>query len=555
MENKVIVARAEALAAQRGVLESKWNDIDRLILPLSQGNFALSASSENEKNWDTKDVWDSTAPIGAERLASVFHSGLLSGRWFGLSFRDTKVNQDPAARQWIDDVSDVLFDAIMTSNFLTEMATGLLDFVGYGNFALTQELASEDEKVWKGFEFTATALREVLFEQDYRGRVYRWYRPVSWTATQIVSKFRDPEDPSKPHKSIPEIILQQAESAHDEGQKHEIVFCIYPRPGVAPMSLKEKTRTPERRPFGYKYVLKQGLVTLGDEGGMYDMTAYMGRYSRAATSQWGFGPGLLALPTVKLLNALQEDVTLAAGKVVDPATLVTERGLLGDLDLAQGGLTVVRSMDDIAPYESKARFDVSDALISDLRMMVRKLFREDDISLKESPQMTATEVIQRVTLLNRLFAPQSRRIQSDIFSPTINNSFGMMYRADQLPKVPDSVMEKNPRIQIDYFGPMMRAQRDDEVVAIERIFASVAANLKMGFESIKDDFNPAGALREMSERLATPGALWFTKEEAAKNRKEREQREQAAMMAQIKKTDAEGERAAAGAEQMRGGMM
>jgi hypothetical protein len=556
MENATIVKRADAQKTHRSALEVQWKDIDRYILPLAHGDFATSVTDENAKDWSTKDVWDSTAPIGAERLASLFHSGLLSGRWLGLVFRDRKVAADAQAKQWLDDVSDALFDAIMTSNFPVEMATGFLDFVGYGTTGMTQELASDDEKVWKGFDFSTTPVREMLFEQDFKGRVYRWYRPLSWSATQIVSKFRDSDDKSKPHPSIPQKIVDQASSGNGDDAKYEIIFCIYPRDGAKPMEFGEKARAPLTRPFGYKYVLREGLVTLGDEGGFYEMPVYVSRYSRSSTSQWGYSPSLLALPSVKLVNALQEDVVLAAGKIIDPATLVTERGLLSDLDLGQGGLTTVRSLDDIAPFESKARLDVGESLIADQRMMIRRLFREDDISLKESPQMTATEVIQRVTLLNRLFAPQIRRLQNDGFAPMVQTSFGMMYRASQLPEPPDIVKNLKPRMQIEYYGPMMRAQRDDEVVAIERLMASAGAAMKLGFEGeVKDEFNPVGALREMAERLSTPGALWFSKTQAAENKKRREEMQQAMAQAEIGKTAAEGERAMAGAEEMRGGMM
>lgn len=547
-----IVRRFDTQKQLRSNLESKWDEIDRLILPLDQGSFLARADSENAKNWSSTDVWDSTAPIGAERLASMFYSGLLSGRWLGIVLRNARTNQNPKARAWVDDTVDRMFDALMSSNYPTEMASTVLHWVGYGNGCLTQDLVAQPGVTsWQGFDFASTPVREVFFEEDWRGRVLRFYRPLQWTDEQIISKWRG-ED-GKPHPSIPDKILKRAESNSDAGQKNEVIFCIYPRPEKAPMRITERARAPLERPFGYKYVLREGLVELGEEGGHYEMPAYVARYHRSASSQWGFGPGLLALPTVRLLNALMETVVDAAAKVVDPATLVTERGLLSELDLGQGGLTTVRSLDDIKAYESAARFDVSDVLLNDLRNMIRKYFREDDIGLKESPMMTATEASIRDDRLNRLFGPQVRRIHNDIFAPVVQTTFNHMMREKQLEDPPDEVLS-DPRMQVEFYGPFMRAQRTDEVAAIERILASVYAAKKMEFRRagyvVKDD----QAVREMGERLSIPAKMFRTEAEVDDLEKRDRQIQEAAAQAEIAKTSMEARRAEAGAQEMMGGM-
>jgi hypothetical protein len=547
MDNGQIVQRTDALKSARSTIEGKWQEVDRYIMPLQQGDFATTIPTESSKDWSTLDVWDSTAPIGADRLAAMLHSTLLSGRWFGANFRAAKVNQDPKARNWLDDCVDRMFDALMVSNFPVEMASLILEWVGYGNGCLTQSLVSDT--AWEGLDFSCHPVRELLFEEDHTGRPYRVFRPLAWTPVQILSKFRDKDDPSKPSKTIPESVLTRAAKPDGGGEKLSVIFCVYPREGVKQMTYGEKARDPMKRPWAWKYVLREGLVTL-EEGGFYEMPTYVARWAKSATSQWGYGPSLLALPTVKLVNALQEHIVNAAAKVVDPATLVTERGLMSDLDLGPGGQTTVRSIEDIAPYESKARFDVSEMLLADHRNMIRKHFREDDITLKDSPAMTATEVNRRFVLLNRFLAPPVKRIQHDVFAPVIQNTFNAMYRMGQLEEAPD-VVKQNPRMQIEFFGPLMTAQRDDEVAALERLLAAKAAMTKMDPGSvakhvIKDD----QALREMAERLATPASVLASQQEVDAAVKGEKQMQQAAAQAQIAKTAAEADRARAGAEEM-----
>jgi hypothetical protein len=238
---------------------------------------------------------------------------------------------------------------------------------------------------------------------------------------------------------------------------------------------------------------------------------------------------------------------------VDPATIVTERGLLSDLNLRKGGKTVVRRLDDISTYESKARFDVSEMMLADMRNMVRKHFREDDLTLKDSPAMTATEAQLRVELLNRLFGSTVGRTNNDLSDPMLQLVFNMMYRADRFPPPPPSVLASNPAMQIEYLGPFMRSQRTDEVAAIERLFSAVAAAKKMGFEDAADAFSAGGAVREMADRLSTPAACLNSVAEAKAQADNRAKMQKAAQTAEVMKTAAEGDKAAAMAQATQGG--
>jgi hypothetical protein len=552
MTNEEILRRMGQLEIQRKPVEGTWDDIERYIVPLS-GSFYNPEVIEAGKKWTTKEIWDSTGPIGASRLASFFWAMTVSPQmdWLKIGHPDPKVEKDPVAKTWLDETGRRLYNAITSSNFSLEMATGMLSWVGYGNFAITQEVV--DAKRWRGFQFGGVPMRDIYFEEDWQGRVYRWFQKFKWTATQIVSKFTDPGT----GKFIgPSAIEEQAKQSADD-TKIEVIYCVFPRPGKKPMGMDEKMRAPLERPFGAKYVIRTGPGkdgTLGDETGFYEMPAYVGRYSRTTGSQWGFGPGLLALPTVKLVNALQEEIVNAAGKAVDPSLLVEERGLLGDVDLGRGGMTVVRDTSkSLVALESKARFDVSDNLLERQQLMIRKYFREDDISMKESPAMTATEVVQRRNLMNQLFGVPNGHLINDVLDPTTQTSFSTMYREGQIDKPPDIILEaaqKGTGLKIQYRGPLARAMRDDEVVAIERLLTAAYGALKMGFQDVTDEFSPAKALREMAERLDTPGAVWFTPQEAAANKQQRQKMQQAAQQAQIQKTQAEGNRAQAGADQM-----
>jgi hypothetical protein len=549
MDNNDVLKRFDQLDTDRSTVKGIWEDLRRYIMPLKAGEMFNGYRDESSKIWATKEVWDSTAIIGAQRLSAFIHSAMFpaSALWYSFGFRSKKLNKEPKAKAWLDDTTDRLFYTLNASNWGLESASALHDAVGLGNACITEELANP--LTWEGLEFNSVPLEELCFEEDYRGRVYRFFRKFNWTPSKIISKL----GADAQGKSLaPKEILEAQEKQPDAPL--EVIFCILPRKGAKPMMLGERVRAPELRPFEFRYVLRKGAVTL-QTGGYYEMPSFVLRYDRASGSRWGYGPGTLALPTVKLLNAFEEAVLNAAEKVVDPAVLVTERALLSDLDLGKGGMTTVRSLEDIAPFESKARFDVSQEMLSELRNMVRRFFREDDLVMKDSPAMSATEAQIRFEMLNRVLNGPAKRIQTDLSDNVLQTSFNMMYREKQLEPIPEVILAAQAQMQIEYLGPLMRSQRSDEVAAIERLASGVAAMQKMGFSEVTDVFDAQQLVREMAERLSVPTTMLRSKQEAEQRRKEREQMQAAAQKAEVTKTQAEGARAAAGAAETMQGMM
>jgi transposase-like protein len=539
-------------------IEQTWDEIEQYISPIRSGKFYQEQYSEAEIQQRRPEVWDLTAIWGAQVLSSSMLSSLVSPatRWFRLAFRDPELEKDKDAKVWVDDVASIMFDSIQESNFNTECASAFQDLVAFGNSGMTLETESETE--WKGLDFSCPPIRELYFEQDHKGNCSRLFRRLQWTPYQIISKWGQDA-----YNTIPDGIKSRAESASADDNKITIIFCVYRRQingRDVPLAKVGETLAPDLRPWGSKYVVVTGPGTtgssaengeIGEEGGYYEMPAFITRWEKTSGSMWGHGPGAIAIPTVKYLNAWMQTEKAAAEKVVDPAILTTERGLLSDLDLTPGGLTTVRSIEDIKPFENHANFVVSQNTITELRGMINKVFRVDDLQLKESPAMTATEVQVRYELMNRILGSTVTRIQTDFLNPLINRVFRMMMRAGQLPRVPQVVIRADPNLDIQYQGPLMRAQRSDEVAGIERITA-LATNMLEAWPEVRDVFDPTHAVREVAERLGVPATVLNSEEQARKLKQQREQAQQTAMQQQQAelqqtKADAAGRAAAAAA--------
>ncbi len=256
------------------------------------------------------------------------------------------------------------------------------------------------------------------------------------------------------------------------------------------------------------------------------MPAFIPRWRKTSKSMWGHGPAMIALPDILTINQLVELILKATEKVVDPPTKVTERGLLSDIDLEPAGLTVVRSMDSMEPYESGARFDVSQLQREALKQSIRSIFFVDQLELKESPAMTATEVQTRYELMQRLLGPTLGRLQADYLDPLVQRTFNILYRAGQLGEPPQIVFENSSELDIIYMGPLVRAQRADIAQGVTRWVATLAELGEIAPE-VLDVPNWDKIAKELGSLEGVPAKLMNSDVEIKKLRKKREQVEAA----------------------------
>jgi hypothetical protein len=509
MDNQDIIKRFEHLWSERkGSVESVWDLIERFVVPL-RGDFYSTLSSEHEVDWHRRDVYDSTAVYAAQTLAASMHGNLTSPskRWFELRFRDKALNADDAAKEWLDDCTDRIYNALAEANFDIEIAEAYLDMVTYGTSCLTEELDGDR------LNFSAVPVREIYFEEDHRKRVHRFYRKLQMTPVQMQSQFGD---------KIPDCVKDKLDNPASSTETMDVIFCIYPRPEAKDIDTGKPVH-PLKRPFGYKYLLKTSAELLGEESGYYEMPAFVSRWDKVAGSRWGKSPSTTALADILTLNQVKEATLEAAAKAIDPANLVEETALIGDLNLDRGSLTVVTDINGIRPYESGTKFDVSNMEIGMLTQAIRDYFHLNQLELKESPAMTATEVNVRYELMQRHLGSTFARLKSDLLNPLVQRAFRIMLREGMLIEMPPEVQGAD--LDVEYSGPLARAQQVDQAIAIQNFLMSTAQIAEVYPEAI-DLVDTDKAVRAMALLQGVPAEAMRGEKEIKKMRGEREQQAQ-----------------------------
>lgn len=512
-----IKRRFDSLVSDRTSIENTWDIIEKFIMPY-RGDFFQKNPTENSVEWGNRDVYDCTAIMAAQNLASALQGSITpsSIKWFELSFEDSKLNLDLEVMRWLEQSGKACFQALQDSNFNREANETYLDIVGFGSSVIVEE--AENEVDWDGLNFQSVPIRECYFEEDSKGGVYNFYRNLKYTPVQLLDKFGK--------EGIPKNILEMAADSGQVNTKLDIIFCIFRRKGV---KNDKFPATIEQREFGSKYILVKESVQLGKEGGYYEMPAFVPRWRRTNNSKWGHSPSMFALGDVLTLNELVQLILKSLEKVVNPTTLTTERGLLSDLDLASGGVSVVRNIDDVKAYESKARFDVAELNREKLQDQINRAFYVDQFSLKQTPAMTAAEVHARMELMNRLIGPTLSRLQNDFLDPLIQRTFNILLRANQLPPIPEKLQKevKERGIKISYVSPLYRAQLSDHIGAVQQWLTILGAMSEVpGFQDILDIPNADEIARGTGQMLGVPLVMVNSIDETKRARTQRKQAEQ-----------------------------
>jgi hypothetical protein len=457
-----IVKKFQALQSQRKVAEEAWQAIELFVCPY-RGKFFRDAATEGAIEWRRRNIYDSTAIMAHQSLSSSLHGSLTNPaiRWFDMQWRDKALQQNHSASVWLETASKKVYDTLQDSNFNLEINETYRDLTSFGTSFLIQEPTTDAVDTWQGVEFTSIPLKEGYFEPDATGGARVFYRHMQWTASKIVDKFGK--------DNVPEKVKTALDNAADE--TFDIVFCVYPR-DIGRETTKKRVLPAKERPYGYKYICLQSKHEYL-EGGYYEMPAYVPRWLTTSESVWGNSPAHVALADILTLNQMVELSIKAVEKLIDPAILTNERNLLADLDLGPGEVNKVRDVDKIKMFESTARYDVFTMKQEDLRMAINRYFFIDQLELKDSPAMTATEVQVRYELMQRLLSATMSRLRHDLLDPLIQRTFNLLYRSGEFGGLPEGVTDSD--LDIEYIGPLSRSQRFDQSASLDRWLAQLQA--------------------------------------------------------------------------------
>ena len=494
-----IVQRFDQLKSERGTWESHWEEIAARVLPRYKDNFQSIAAMNTKGEKKTNEMYDATAALGLERFAAAMESMLTprNQRWHRLRPTDPDLFKMRDVRLWFEQATDVLFKHRYApqANFASQQHENYIGLGAFGTGAIFVDAHSDG-----GLRYQAINLAEMLFDLNHQGVVDTSFRKFFMTARQLKQR----QDLGL-FNQLPENVTSQMEKHPD--RKFEVIHCIKPNENL------DTTRSDARgMKFSSYYILVEGQHELSMNG--YHTFRYaVSRYVTGPGEIYGRSPAMLALPAIKVLNEQKKTMLKQGHRVVDPVLLVHDDGVLDTFSLRPGSLNPggVNAQGQRMIHElPTGNLAAGQELMDMERGVINEAFLVNLFQiLVETPQMTATEVLERAREKGALLSPTMGRQQSEGLGPTIEAELDILARQGLLPPMPQVMIEAGSEFEIEYDSPLSRSQRAEEAAGYLRTFESASLMAQTtGDLSPLDWFNQDVIIPKLADINAVP-ASWM----------------------------------------------
>lgn len=500
-----IIERWNQMESDKSLWLSTWQEIADYVIP--RKNNITTKSSPGAKRMPVT-LYDATAIHSNDLLASSLQ-GAFSMSWFNLKFADEALNEDEDAVAWLDECTKRMRKALIKSNFRTESHEVFLDSTSIGTGLLLIDEKKLQSARFNGLRFMAFPIQDYAIEENAEGYVDTVFRRIEYSARQAYQMFGE-----KAGKSAIDALKNEPQ------RMIKYVHAVFP-------ASEYEQKVPGAKQWISLVVCIDDTVTV-KVNGYHEFPYAVPRWSKVSGEKYGRSPAYNAMPDIKTLNKLKELGLTSLARDVDPPLGVPET--LGKLNLQPGKQNPMRPdlIDKIRPLLSNARHDVVEIKVEDLQDSIKKTFYTDQLQIQKMAQMTATEANITFELMQRLLGPTFGRFESEKFTPTVDRSFGVMFRAGAFPPPPPSVQGAD--IDVDYVGPLAKAQKQSEAKAIKEWLGTVMEVAQIKPEVLDvPDFD--AIVKEFGRTVGVPEKFMRKIAEIKKNRDaraqmDREEREQ-----------------------------
>lgn len=521
------IQRLDSLRQDRGNWNAQWEEAASLIVPSHRNSFqsygmdnAHGASGQKK----TELQYDATVGIAAQRFSAVMESLATpqSQNWHRLVPADKTLKRNRAVRLFFDELNERLYNLRYrpVANFVGNSQQVYLGLGVYGNGCLFVD--QPDDR--PGLRYRNIHLGEVYLVENHAGIVDTFYRAFFLSARQIVQMFNKPGD------TVPEHVREKLKNPQQAEQKLEVLHCVYPRNDADPRRVDAKGMR-----FASLYILKQTQDELR-ESGFNSFPLPTARYTQASGETYGRGPAQWVLSAIKVLNEEKKTILKQGHRVVDPVLLAHDDGNLGSFSLKPGHLnpgTMTAEGKRLVDVLPTGNIAVGDKLMEMERSVINDAFLITLFQiLIDTPQMTATEVLERAREKGMLIAPTAGRLQAEFLGAMIERELDLMFQQGLVPPVPAILRDSEAaEYFIEYDSPMSRMQRSEKAAGFMRAL-DVAANYakNTGDPAPLDFFNFDQAMPDILDIQGAPTAWTRSIEDVMKIREQRAEQAQTQQM-------------------------
>jgi len=444
-----VFARWKSLKNKRSNWEWQWQDSLPYTVPHKA--FVTRQRSIQGEQLDTK-IFDSTARIANQLMASGFQGNLTNPatRWFNLRLQNKNLNDFKEVKLWLAEAQDIMFDVFSNSNFDAQIHECYIDLGSAGTSILFE---TEDDK--DIIRFRCLPVSEVAIGEDSNERVVEVFRQFTLTAVQAHMKWG---------KNAGQAVADKMK-AKKWDDNINFLHAVHPR-----VIRDIGSSTSNNLEWAEIFMELEGQHIV-QESGFFENPFMVTRFFKVSGDPYGYSPGIIVLPDIKMLQAVTKTIIEAAQKITSPPLILPHDGFLLPLNTEPNGINYRMSgnpNDKIEFLQTGANIPVGREEQLDLRDTINKAYFVDlFMTLADRRNMTATEVMERVQEKMIMLGPVLGRLQTEMLDPIIERTFNILLRKGIIPP-PPPVLD-NAGITVEYISPLANAQRSARVSSITNI--------------------------------------------------------------------------------------
>lgn len=457
--------RYEALkgSTERANCEGHWQEIAEVVAPRKMDFVGLRTPGEKRMS----KVFDPTGIMANDMLAAGLHGMATNpaSKWFSLRMVGERVrnpetgepmdiNEDQVVKQYLTDVEWLMWQRIYQpgSNFTTALHECYLDLGAFGTAILF--VGQRDDG---GLMFECRPLAECVIAENHEGRVDTVFRKTCYTVRQMM-QMKETDNWT---------VSDKVERLYKDEKFDETVDVIH---AVYPRSERDwGKKNPENMPWASVYFEREEAHEL-EVSGFTEFPYLVSRWGKYSGEIYGRSPAMVALPDIKMLQAMTLTKIKLMQKAADPPLWLKDDGVVGQTRTVPGGVNYWRGNPNDGVMLQPVSLQGIQYLMQDiqaLREQVLRVFYADLLRMADRAKMTATEVVQRTAEQMRLFGPLIGRLESEMLGPMVERIFGILTRQGMLPSAPEEIQDKE--FTVEYVSPIATAQKQQAANGVVQV--------------------------------------------------------------------------------------
>lgn len=518
----------------RSVHENDWRMAAAYCLPAHYAAWQTDgpAAYHNSNSQVRRMVYDSTGTRSLPKYISILERLATPDgqRWHGLMASNPALRRQRRVRAYFDELETVLFKYRADPRARFRVASNeVYSSIGvYGNGPIyIGERAPNARDRRRGFKYVACPFRDVFLLVDDEGEVHGVFRRFWLNVRQFKTKF-----PGVPYPTQMQSEAQKPDPSETNFFEFVHFVCTRDEDDYDPQALDAR-----RHPYVGSYICVKSKEYVGDETGYRSMPYKVPRVSTVAGDPYGHSPAVSVLASLGSASAIKKANLKVGNRAADPVLLAPDDNAAnGQVDMRPGAINYGGvGRDGRARIQTLPTGDyrVGEVLLADERRDIEDGFFVTLFQiLTETPEMTATEVMERVAEKAALLAPTMGRLQSEFLGPMIERELDILAEIGVLPEMPPELREAEGEYDVVYTSPLARSMHAEEVAGFMRA-VEMSLNIAQNTQDPThlDHYNFETAIPEIADHMAVPARWMNDAEQIGARRQAREaQQQQAELM-------------------------